>query len=269
MKILSMKDKEIIVFTDGSSKGNPGPGGFGVVAIYPNAFGEPQVDELGGRENETTNNRMELKAVIEAIKNFINYYPNLSEYSFSFYIDSGYVVKGIREWLPGWIRKNWITTTKEEVKNRDLWEELSDLLSKGDGKGSINLTLNLIPGHSGILGNERCDVIATSFADNKPTSLYTGSLAGYDADKESDKSILNISTVDADVIKKQKTKDRKSSSSSKPAFSYISLVDGKLSIDKTWAECEKKVKGKSGARFKKSISSEDEKEIIQIFLKKA
>ncbi len=263
-KIVSLADKEIVIFTDGSSRGNPGPGGYGAVAIYPNAFGELHVDEIGGGEPETTNNRMELRAVIEGLKNFMNFYQSFSEYHIVFYIDSSYVVKGVQQWIKGWKRNNWITAAKEPVKNRDLWEQLSDILDKGDGNGPLNVTWNLVPGHSGIAGNERCDVIATAYADGKDFSLYSGSLAGYQS--EICPEILNLETDSSAVQKKKKSK---SSGNGKKAHSYISLVDGKLSVDKTWAECEKRVKGKSSARFKKSISPENEKEIIQEFLSRS
>jgi len=264
MTLISPKDNEIIIFTDGSSRGNPGRGGYGVVAIYPNAFGEMQVDELGGREDLTTNNRMELRAVMEGIKNFISYYENLSEYSFSFYVDSSYVVNGVSKWLAGWKKNGWITGAKEEVKNRDLWEELSELLAQGDGHGKLSVKWNLIEGHAGVSGNERCDVIATSYADNKPDSLYTGTLAAYQASPDV-ADILNLeakSQAKKDLLKSRKKS--KSGSSSKPAFSYVSLVNGTIEKHKTWKECEDRVKGKK-ARFKKSFSREDEDSIVKDF----
>lgn len=297
MSIISLKENHIVIFTDGAARGNPGPGGFGAIAIYPNAHGEPQVDEIGGRENLTTNNRMELKAVIEAIKNFIGYYQNLSEYSFTIYIDSGYVVKGATEWLSNWKRKNWITTGKEDVKNKDLWMELDRLLQDGDGKvasvglgfgvgnpsaprigaakigvrksRALKIEWKLIEGHAGVWGNERCDVIATSYADNKPVALFTGPLTKYvGADGvEGGENILNIKAVHQ--ARKDAMKARKSDSSSrgngKEAYSYVSMVGGKINADKTWAECEKRVKGKSGARFRKVFSMEEELELKKEF----
>ncbi len=264
MKLITPKDNEIVIFTDGSARGNPGPGGFGVVAVYPDAHGEIHVDELGGREDMTTNNRMELRAVIEAIKNFINYYENLSTYTFSFYVDSSYVVKGVSVWMAGWKRNNWTNSMKDEVKNRDLWEELSDLLEKGDGHGKIKASWVLIEGHAGITGNERCDIIATSYADNKPTDLFKGTLASYQNNPDVC-DLLNIEAKDQD--KKDALKLKKKNSSSAKAFSYVSLVDGKIQTHSQWKDCEDRVKGKSKVRFKKSISKEDEEKIIQDFLK--
>ncbi len=316
MSIITLHDDSIIIFTDGAARGNPGRGGYGAVAIYPNAYGEPQVDEIGGREDMTTNNRMELRAVIEGLKNFTdsNYYQNLNDYAFTFYIDSAYVVNGATKWLHGWKKKNWITAGKEEVKNRDLWEELDELLhgaidsmdameSKGSHvsasgasgatkkHGRLRVTWKLIEGHAGVWGNERCDVIATSFADKKPDApvnivgsalgkLYTGSLADYASVVVGGENILNTKAIYQD--KKDAMKARKkgygsdgtvggagtSSSSSKkgiPAYSYVSAVEGKVHTDKTWAECEKRVKGKSGARFKKVFSADEEQGLMEEF----
>ncbi len=302
MSIITLHTNSIIIFTDGAARGNPGRGGYGAVAIYPNAYGEPQVDEIGGREDMTTNNRMELRAVIEGLKNFTdsNYYQNLNDYTFTFYIDSAYVVNGATKWLHGWKKKNWITTGKEEVKNRDLWEELDALLHGSDATkhGRLHITWKLIEGHAGVWGNERCDIIATSFADKKPNvpvniigsalgRLYTGSLADYASVVVGGENILNTKAIHQD--RKDAMKARKkgyssdgavgsadtsgsgtASSSSKskkgtPAYSYVSAVDGKVYADKTWAECEKRVKGKSGARFKKVFSADEERGLMEEF----
>lgn len=265
MKPLSIKDKDIIIFTDGSSRGNPGRGGYGVVAIYPNAHGEMCVDELGGREDLTTNNRMELKAVIEGVKNFVGYYSALEigQYTFNFYVDSKYVLQGATAWIHGWKKNNWTTTGgKEDVKNRDLWEELDALMTTH----KIRSKWNLIEGHAGIFGNERCDVIATTYADDTNAvqnfKLYTGSLSAYQATEEG-RDILNLDAVNQDA--KDKLKARKKSGSSAAAFSYVSMIDGDIQTHATWKECEARVKGKSKARFKKAISKSDEEDIIRDF----
>jgi len=270
MALGSDLDKRIIVFTDGSSRGNPGPGGYAAVAIYPNAHGEMHVDEIGGREDLTTNNRMELRAVMEAIKNFMGYYQDLTEYSFVFYIDSSYVVNGIKTWMHGWKRNNWISSTKEEVKNRDLWEEVYELLnpSAHGTRKKLDIQLNLVKGHAGHAGNERCDVIATTCADNKEPHLYTGPLSQYTVT-----DILDVLQKSSAVLT-AKTSESKggssgSGSSSKKAFSYVSLVDGKIAVHQTWKGCEDRVKGKSKARFKKSFSKDDESKIIEEFLRNA
>jgi ribonuclease HI len=225
------------VFTDGSSRGNPGPGGWGTVIVA-----EKKVIELGGREESTTNNRMELMAAIEALKNI----PKDSEVDL--YTDSSYLINGITKWVNGWKRNGWMTKLKEEVLNKDLWESL---VKAKDGK---QIQWRYLGGHSGIIGNERCDEIATSFADETMINLYKGNLEGYPI-----KNILDLSFDENKVTKKSQSKAQ--------AYSYISMVDGEIKIHKTWAECEARVKGKSNTRFRKSISKENEEQIIREFKK--
>ncbi len=259
MKLATITDTHFILFTDGSSRGNPGPGGYGAVAVYTNGKGEVCVDELGGREDQTTNNRMELKAVIEGLKNFIGYYEHLEEYTCTVYLDSAYVQNGITKWVKGWKRNGWVTGTKDEVKNKDLWIELDQLVQ------DIRVEFVRIAGHADISGNERCDEIATLYADNKPVTLYSGLLASYPVEQE--KNILEVEATEEGLDKKAKSSSKKSSS--RKAYSYVSYVDGKIQVDQDWKSCEARVKGKSGARFKKSISPIDEKMIIEEFLSKA
>jgi len=245
--------KQVILFTDGSSRGNPGPGGWGSVMVYPDSHGVLKVDELGGREDVTTNNRMEISAAAQGLIHIDGYYENLDDITFIIYIDSSYVLNGATKWIHGWRKNNWISSTKEPVKNQDLWEELAVAI---EGK---NIEWRLVPGHAGVPGNERCDVIATSFADNNPTDLYSGLLSGYYIT-----DILDVlKTNHADIPKNPNKK--KSSSSKVKAYSYVSAINGEVMTHSTWAECEARVKGKSGARFKKSTSRENEAEIISDF----
>jgi len=146
--------KEIIIYTDGSSRGNPGPGGWAAILLQGR-----KVRELGGREEHTTNNRMELKAAIEGLKAV----PTGSKVAVM--ADSEYVVKGITLWIKGWLAKNWRTAAKKPVLNQDLWQEL---LKAAEGK---DIQWKVVLGHSGVEQNERADVIATSFADNIPIDL--------------------------------------------------------------------------------------------------
>ena len=128
---------------------------------------------------------------------------------------------------------------KENVVNRDLWEKLIEV-SK-DKK----IKWNYVGGHIGIEGNERCDEIATSFADGEKPELFNGKLSDYEHDLSDTKG--------------NGTKASKKSKNKSPAYSYLSLVNGKFHIDKTWAECEKRVKGvKGNVKFKKSTNKEDE-----------
>jgi ribonuclease HI len=210
-----------IIFTDGSSRGNPGKGGWGAI-IKEN----DKVTEIGGNEPATTNNRMEMKAIVEALKKVS------SQEKIIINTDSTYVVKGIREWIHGWEKNGWMTKSKEPVLNSDLWKELK-LQTTGR-----SIFWNIIPGHSGIPANERCDIIATTHADNKPTQLFNGNAVDY-----------RVSLEIPDVLPEKSTK--KKSKSNVPAYSYVSKVAGKIETHKWWKDCEKRVKGTKGALFKK------------------
>ena len=152
---------KITIFTDGSSRGNPGPGGWGAIIINEN-----NIEEIGGRDDDTTNNRMELKAVIEALQKVTE------DFEITINSDSEYVVKGITLWIGGWVKRNWKTSAKKPVLNQDLWEKLLEV-TKGK-----NIKWNVVAGHAGDALNERCDEIATSFADNMAANLYKGAIPG-------------------------------------------------------------------------------------------
>ena len=133
------------IYTDGACKGNPGPGGWGVLM----RTGETQ-KELYGGEASTTNNRMELTAVIQALQALKR------PCAVTLYLDSQYVLKGITEWLPGWKAKGWRTASRQPVKNAELWRQLDDLLSQG---GHV-VDWRWVRGHNGDPGNERADALA-------------------------------------------------------------------------------------------------------------
>ncbi len=232
---------QIIIFTDGSSRGNPGPGGWGTVISYPDK-GTQKVIELGGREDLTTNNRMEIQASIEALS-FITKNVDTSDAEIVINTDSNYLINGITKWVFGWMKNGWKTSAKGDVENRDLWEVLARLVS---GK---KIKWSHVDGHAGVPGNERCDVIATSYADKTDIVLYQNDAQKYPIN-------LSVSTSTSG----SSSSGAKKSSSAK-AYSYLSLLDGVCVIHKSWAECEARVKGKSGARFKKSISKDDEEQI--------
>lgn len=230
----------ITIFTDGSSRGNPGPGGWGSVVVS-----NDKVVELGGRADHTTNNRMELTAAIEGIKKARAVGGDILVYS-----DSSYVINGVTKWMSGWKRNGWMTKTKDDVSNKDLWMELDEAVN------GVSVTWKYVGGHIGVAGNERCDEIATAYADDESPTLYNGSLSTY-----SIKNVLDVSHDETLLAGKKSS----SSKSSAKAYSYVSSVGGKIEIHRTWPECEKRVKGAKGARYKKSISPENEKEIIDEF----
>ncbi|MEK7614463.1 MAG: viroplasmin family protein [Patescibacteria group bacterium] len=245
--------KEIIVFADGSSLGNPGPGGWGVVVVYQDnklkvKSEKLKVTELGGGNKHTTNNRMELTAAIEALE--FSSKLKTQNVKLLIYTDSSYTINGITKWIKRWEKTDWIGTNKKEILNQDLWKKLSKL-TKGK-----NILWKHVRGHVGIAGNERADFLATMNAREqnwKKGKFFTGPLSKYPFD------ILNTKPAKK-FLRKSASSRRKSAAK---AHSYLSLVDGKLIRHQTWPECEKRIKGVSGAKFKKAVSAEDEKEIMR------
>ncbi len=221
----------VIIFTDGSSRGNPGPGGWGAIVAT-----EESVCEYGGSKEETTNNRMELTAAIEALSTLD------IKTKVTLYTDSAYLISGITSWVFGWKKNNWQTKEKEPVLNRDLWEKLHALAE------FHTVDWQKISGHSGVPGNERCDLIATAFADREHPSLYRGERSKYFVS-------LSVSAHTPTAL----------SGKHKKPFSYVSMVDGVVHTHKDWEDCKKEVEGKSKARFKKVFSAEEEADTIRQF----
>jgi ribonuclease HI len=144
-----MGDAERIeIYTDGACRGNPGPGGWAATLQLGAHF-----RELSGAEPATTNNRMELTAVIEALAALKR------ESAVRLYTDSEYVRRGITEWLKAWKARDWRTADKKPVKNRDLWERLDTLAARHD------IEWHWVKGHSGVPGNERVDRLANAALD--------------------------------------------------------------------------------------------------------
>lgn len=240
---------QITIFTDGSSRGNPGPGGWGALVVLQNENADlNKVWELGGHAEYTTNNRMELTAVLEACV-FIE--SRTLEGNIEIRSDSAYVLNGITAWVFGWEKNGWKTKTGEEVLNRDLWEAL--LHAQYRLKTKNTLTWKKVAGHAGVMGNERVDVIATEYADGARPLLFTGGLVQYE-------KLLGHSVF---AVHKELASKKSSTSSSKKAYAYVSCVDTEVHVDTTWALCEKRVKGKKGARFKKVFSKEEADSLAQ------
>ena len=141
--------KKIIIYTDGACRGNPGPGRWGVVLRY-----DGHEKQLFGGEHDTTNNRMELTAAIMALKAL------KQSCDVTLFTDSKYVMQGIEQWLPNWIKNNWKTAAKKDVKNKDLWQQLEQQAKRHD------ITWRWVKGHSGDAGNDLADLLANRGIDN-------------------------------------------------------------------------------------------------------
>ncbi|MBD2038618.1 ribonuclease HI [Phormidium sp. FACHB-592] len=145
------------IYTDGACSGNPGPGGWGTV-VY---FADGSVHEMGGAEAHTTNNRMEMQAAIAALQflKTVGYTEPIELYT-----DSEYVKNGITQWIHGWKKKGWKTSTGKLVLNPELWQQLDVLNTK-------QIQWRYVRGHTGNVGNERCDTIARAFSLGKVPDL--------------------------------------------------------------------------------------------------
>lgn len=161
---------QVDIFTDGSARGNPGPGGYGAVMRFVDGAGKVHEKELSQGYEHTTNNRMELMAVIaglEALKRPCDV---------TLYSDSQYVVNAFnKNWIAGWQARGWKTAAKKPVKNPDLWKRLIA------AKEPHDVTFLWVKGHAGHKYNERCDELATVAADKGPRIVDTGFVEG-DAD---------------------------------------------------------------------------------------
>ncbi|MEX2238022.1 MAG: ribonuclease HI [Dehalococcoidia bacterium] len=201
-----------VAYTDGSAIANPGPGGWGVHVEFPDG----RVLELGGGESPVTNNQMELRAAIEALR------ATAGSPSVVLYTDSTYVRKGITEWIHKWKRNDWRTGAKEEVKNADLWRELDALNRK-------EVRWEYVRAHVGIAGNERADAIALWFAQS-------------------------VAMLSSERVRPSRPR----ATPTKSGTTYLSLVDGVLERHHSWADCERRVRGRRGARYKKTNGREEE-----------
>jgi ribonuclease HI len=143
---MSEAPKQVEIYTDGACSGNPGPGGWGTIMRW-----NGHEKELSGGEVETTNNRMELMAVIKGLEALSR------RCRVDLYTDSQYVQKGVTEWMAGWKRKGW----PDRIKNQDLWQELDALIAKHDVK------MHWVRGHDGHPENERADALARAAVPRK------------------------------------------------------------------------------------------------------
>lgn len=235
---------KFIIYTDGACSGNPGPGGYGLIVIE----NLKSVYELGGTETQTTNNRMELQAVIAGLE-FVLSRRGSSDCEVQIYTDSVYVIRGATQWIFGWKKNNWKNAEGESVANQESWKILAQLIQKIPAK----IKWDYVRGHNGDAGNERCDRIAVAFSKNEFVDLYQGPAAGY---------IFDV-TIPAKVEPLPDNQSWKKNSTEKKASWYLSLINGVVTKYSTWSECEAQVKGRAGVKFKKVSSDVEEKELLK------
>lgn len=236
----------IIIYTDGSSLGNPGPGGYGCVIVFQDKLarsanaGEGKVVELGGHAKNTTNNKMELTAIASALE-YLKQNHVSQDTDIVIHTDSSYAINGITKWVFGWQKNNWMTSTKTPVLNSEIWKQLVPLEVHFK-----HVQFHHVRGHAGVWGNERCDVIATTFASGAKLELFNGLLSNYD------ERILSKSTT-MTPSKKSAGNDKKSGK----AYSYVAQVNGKVYTFSDWESCKATVHGRS-SKYKKVFSKAEE-----------
>jgi len=147
-----MTNKIVEIFTDGACRGNPGPGGWGALLRYRDNDGDKEKELFGG-EADTTNNRMEMMAAIQALESL------KGKCEVKLTTDSNYVKNGITQWLPNWKKRGWLTANKKPVKNADLWKRLEAASLKHE------VSWHWVRGHTGHIENERADVLANRGID--------------------------------------------------------------------------------------------------------
>jgi ribonuclease HI len=215
----------IRIVTDGACKGNPGPGGWAALIIRDDG-----VEELGGHEPHTTNNRMELRAAIEGLQNVP---PNVAVQVVT---DSTYLLNGITKWLRGWLRRGWKTVNGKPVENSDLWQRLAALVSERNEQ----VQWQHVYGHTGDPANERANALAQAYA------------AGRQPGKASPTLAAQVDSVVSQELVEQVTAQRPT------ARTYLSLLGDDLQRHLTWDDCRARVHGVPGARYKKCSSAAEE-----------
>jgi ribonuclease HI len=222
-------------YTDGACLGNPGPGGWGVRILYADGT----VCELGGKTAATTNNRMELQAAIAALQ-VLHTSPQVAIFT-----DSRYVIDGLTKWLPAWRRRGWVTSTNTPVKNRDLWLTLEGLHHSG-------VHWQHVYGHRGDPNNERVDTIARACAAGTCPALFCGQSGAPD-----DPVMISTATVLPPQSASEMSARLPVPTLAPGRAYYVSIVHGTAALDTHWPACAARVRGVSGAKYRKVRTPEE------------
>jgi ribonuclease HI len=192
---------------------------------------------------------MELLAIIRALER-----ARASRGALEVLSDSTYVLRGITQWIWGWMRRDWKTAEGDEVKNRDLWQALSAEVNYRRSMGDPAIRWSYVRGHTGVPGNERVDEIAVAFAKRTPLPrpLFSGPLLKY---------FIPIHDLPEARTIPENTRSAAPRAQPEAALAYLSLVDGVAARHSTWKDCEARVKGRTGAKFKKVTNPEEERKI--------
>lgn len=232
------EENAFIIYSDGACSGNPGRGGWASILITP----DKMIQELSGAHPSTTNNRMEMTAALEALLKI----PSGSKVIVL--TDSSYLIRGITQWVFGWMKRGWKNAEGNEVLNKEIWEKLV-FATKGK-----KIEWRYIPGHKGFAGNERVDKIAVARSLGESPFLFNGPLADYSY------SILPL--PEKFPIPEMKRNNQNNSKEAQKSF-YLSYINGILERHDSWDKCQSKVKGVSQARFKKVTSKEEAESVIK------
>ncbi len=235
--------KTIIIYSDGACSGNPGPGGWGTVIGLPNQT----VVELGGGNAGTTNNQMELQGLIEGL----DFVKKMASEEVRYYTDSSYVLNGVTKWMKGWAFRGWKNAEGKEIANKEYWIRLHSLLTFFPDK---KIKWSYVRGHTGVAGNERCDEIAVGFSQGGYVDLYEGPAVSY-----------SFNIYETPVTEPIPDSNFKKKSDSKEVAYYLSLKNGVLERHKTWPECEQRVKGAPGVKFKKVKTQSEEEQVLKVW----
>lgn len=240
--------KDIIIFGDGACSGNPGPGGYGAIILFP----DHQVQELAESEPQTTNNRMEISAILKSIHFIMGSKHFETADCVQIFTDSVYLIRGATQWMFGWKKRGWKNAAGEPIANPDLWMQMDKTLYQAKVQNpALKWEWNFVKGHAGIDGNERCDQLAVAMSKKDDIDIYSGPASSYSFD------ILKL----PEKRPLPEMKSAKEASIKKTSW-YLSLVNGVLKSHATWSECEAVVKGRSGVKFKK-VSSEEEASVVK------